>query len=101
MDVDQGWQTGRLDLEPLLATHAAELAPVLNDPALHEFTGGTPLDATALIALHPPGGAPVSGRQPGGPAGRGRVDRAGSYPPRPAGLETGRGSRRAVADQRD
>jgi RimJ/RimL family protein N-acetyltransferase len=52
MDLDQGWRTGRLDLEPLLATHAAELAPVLDDPALHEFTGGMPLDATALTARY-------------------------------------------------
>ncbi len=27
MDLDQGWRTGRLDLEPLAAGHAAELAP--------------------------------------------------------------------------
>jgi hypothetical protein len=52
MDLGQGWPTGRLDLEPLLARHAAELAPVLDDPALHEFTGGTPLDATALTARY-------------------------------------------------
>jgi RimJ/RimL family protein N-acetyltransferase len=52
MDLDQGWQTARLDLEPLLATHAAELAPVLDDPALHEFTGGTPLDTAALTARY-------------------------------------------------
>lgn len=52
MDLDQGWRTGRLDLEPLLATHAAELTPVLDDPALHEFTGGTPLDAAALTARY-------------------------------------------------
>jgi RimJ/RimL family protein N-acetyltransferase len=52
MDLDQGWRTGRLDLEPLLAAHAAELAPVLDDSALHEFTGGTPLDAAALAARY-------------------------------------------------
>ena len=52
MDLDQGWQTGRLDLEPLLATLAAELAPALEDVALHEFTGGTPLDAAALTARY-------------------------------------------------
>ena len=48
IDLDQGWRTGRLDLEPLTADHAAELAPVLADVALHEFTGGAPLDAAAL-----------------------------------------------------
>jgi enoyl-CoA hydratase/carnithine racemase/RimJ/RimL family protein N-acetyltransferase len=32
----------RLMLEPLRVEHADELAPVLDDPALHEFTGGRP-----------------------------------------------------------
>ena len=48
IDVDQGWRTDRLDLEPLTADHAAELAPVLDDAALHEFIGGAPLPAAAL-----------------------------------------------------
>ena len=52
MDLEQGWRTERLDLEPLLATHATELAPVLDDPALHEFTGGTALDTPALTARY-------------------------------------------------
>jgi hypothetical protein len=52
MDLDQGWRTERLDLEPLLAGHAAELAPVLDDPALHEFTGGVPLDLAALTTRY-------------------------------------------------
>ncbi len=52
MDLDQGWRTGRLDLEPLRTGHAAELAPVLDDPGLHEFTGGVPLDVTALAARY-------------------------------------------------
>ena len=30
----------RLVLEPLRPDHARELAPVLDDPALHTFTGG-------------------------------------------------------------
>jgi RimJ/RimL family protein N-acetyltransferase len=34
--------TSRLLLEPLRAEHASELAPVLDDPALHAFTGGAP-----------------------------------------------------------
>ncbi len=48
VDLDQGWRTERLDLEPLTAGHAAELAPVLDDTALHEFIGGAPLPAAAL-----------------------------------------------------
>ena len=32
----------RLDLEPLGVGHAAEMARVLGDPALHDFTGGEP-----------------------------------------------------------
>ena len=34
--------TPRLELEPLRTGHARELAPVLDDPALHAFTGGAP-----------------------------------------------------------
>ena len=52
IDLDQGWGTERLDLEPLTADHAAELAPVLDDAALHEFTGGAPLAAAALAARY-------------------------------------------------
>ncbi|MGP7999970.1 MAG: GNAT family N-acetyltransferase [Streptosporangiaceae bacterium] len=52
IDVSQGWRTGRLGLEPLLAAHAAELAPALDDPALHAFTGGAPLDEAALAARY-------------------------------------------------
>ena len=48
IDLDQGWRTERLDLEPITADHAAELAPVLDDAALHEFIGGAPLPAEAL-----------------------------------------------------
>ncbi|MDQ2896809.1 MAG: GNAT family N-acetyltransferase [Actinomycetota bacterium] len=40
--------TERLRLEPLQAPHADELAPVLNDPRLHEFIGGRPLGVEAL-----------------------------------------------------
>jgi RimJ/RimL family protein N-acetyltransferase len=32
----------RLSLEPLRSEHADELAPLLNDSALHRFIGGTP-----------------------------------------------------------
>ncbi len=48
IDLGQGWRTERLDLEPLVAGHAAELAPLLDDVALHQFTGGTPLSEAAL-----------------------------------------------------
>jgi RimJ/RimL family protein N-acetyltransferase len=63
IDLGQGWRTRRLDLEPLVVAHAAELAPLLDDTALHEFTGGVPLSAPALAARyallavrHSPGG---------------------------------------------
>ena len=52
IDLDQGWRTERLDLEPLSVEHAAELTPVLDDAALHEFTGGAPLSPTALTARY-------------------------------------------------
>jgi RimJ/RimL family protein N-acetyltransferase len=52
IDLDQGWRTERLELEPLTVEHAAELAPVLDDAALHEFTGGAPLDPAALAARY-------------------------------------------------
>jgi RimJ/RimL family protein N-acetyltransferase len=48
VDLEAGWQTEHLDLEPLVASHAAELAPALDDDRLHEFIGGTPLSADAL-----------------------------------------------------
>ena len=35
-------QTARLMLEPLWLDHAEEMAPLLADPRLHEFTGGEP-----------------------------------------------------------
>lgn len=48
IDLDRGWFTQRLDLEPLAVAHAAELAPLLDDTSLHQFTGGVPLSAAAL-----------------------------------------------------
>ena len=51
-DVDRGWSTERLDLEPVTVHHAAKLAPLLNDAALHEFTGGAPLGPAALAARY-------------------------------------------------
>jgi RimJ/RimL family protein N-acetyltransferase len=48
IDLDAGWQTERLGLEPLTQEHAAELAPALDDEDLHRFTGGVPLGLDAL-----------------------------------------------------
>jgi RimJ/RimL family protein N-acetyltransferase len=48
IDLDRGWPTERLALEPLTVAHAAELAPLLDDVTLHEFTGGVPLSGAAL-----------------------------------------------------
>lgn len=48
----QAITTGRLDLLPLLVEHAEEMAPVLSDPALHTFTGGTPDTPQALRARY-------------------------------------------------
>jgi RimJ/RimL family protein N-acetyltransferase len=52
IDLDRGWLTERLDLEPLAVAHATELAPLLDDTSLHEFTGGAPLSAAALAARY-------------------------------------------------
>ena len=42
--------TERLVLEPLGPEHATELAPVLDDPALHAYTGGEPATEEELRA---------------------------------------------------
>ncbi|MGW4890898.1 GNAT family N-acetyltransferase [Kitasatospora sp. NPDC004240] len=44
--------TDRLVLLPLRVEHAEEMAGVLGDPALHEFTGGAPEDVDALRARY-------------------------------------------------
>ncbi|WP_344581335.1 GNAT family N-acetyltransferase [Nonomuraea roseoviolacea] len=44
--------TDRFDLLPLTVGHAAEMAVVLADPALHAFIGGAPLDEDALRARY-------------------------------------------------
>ncbi|WP_312888484.1 GNAT family N-acetyltransferase [Nonomuraea rhodomycinica] len=44
--------TDRFDLLPLTVGHAAEMAVVLADPALHTFIGGEPLDEDALRARY-------------------------------------------------
>jgi RimJ/RimL family protein N-acetyltransferase len=43
-------ESDRIVLEPLRAEHADELAPILDDPALHEFIGGRPASAEELRA---------------------------------------------------
>jgi len=43
-----GWRTSRLDVEPMAAGSAQELFGVLDDPSLHEFVGGAPLDRASL-----------------------------------------------------
>jgi RimJ/RimL family protein N-acetyltransferase len=45
-------RTARLDLLPLRVEHAAEMAEVLADPALHTFIGGTPYSPEALLARY-------------------------------------------------
>ncbi|MGC5331560.1 GNAT family N-acetyltransferase [Micromonospora sp. DT62] len=40
--VAEAVDTERLLLEPLRVDHAEELAPLLDDPALHEYIGGSP-----------------------------------------------------------
>lgn len=40
--------TPRLELEPLRVDHAADLAPVLDDESLHEFTGGQPVTTAEM-----------------------------------------------------
>ena len=52
IDLNAGWQTERLDLEPLEPVHAAELALALNDAGLHRFIGGAPLGAPELAARY-------------------------------------------------
>jgi RimJ/RimL family protein N-acetyltransferase len=44
--------THRFDLEPLRVEHAAEVAPLLADEALHRFTGGRPDSPAELRARY-------------------------------------------------
>jgi len=55
--------TARLDLEPLQVEHAREMAGVLDDPALHEYTGGQP---ATFEQLHRQYSRQVLGRSPDG-----------------------------------
>jgi RimJ/RimL family protein N-acetyltransferase len=41
-------ETARLSLEPLRADHAAEMAPLLDDDALHRYIGGRPATRSEL-----------------------------------------------------
>jgi hypothetical protein len=52
IDLNAGWQTQRLDLEPLEPAHAVELGPALNEARLHRFTGGAPRGARELAARY-------------------------------------------------
>jgi RimJ/RimL family protein N-acetyltransferase len=72
-------QSERLTLMPMRSEHAAALAVVLGDPALHRFTGGEPEDVTSLRQRleRQSRGSPVPGqrwcnwvvrRSPAGPA---------------------------------
>jgi RimJ/RimL family protein N-acetyltransferase len=45
-------RTERLDLFPLRVEHAAAMAVVLGDPALHAFIGGTPDSPEGLLARY-------------------------------------------------
>ena len=58
--------TQRLVLEPLRPEHARELAPVLDDPALHAFTGGQPASEAELFARYV---RQAEGRSPDGTQG--------------------------------
>lgn len=57
-------QGRRIRLEPLRVEHAEEMAPLLDDPGLHAFTGGRPAGLAELreryrrqVAGHSPDGA--------------------------------------------
>ncbi len=59
-------ETARLTLEPLRVEHAGELAPLLDDPRLHAYTGGRPLTLAELSARYQ---RLVAGRSPDGGQG--------------------------------
>ena len=58
-------ETERLRLEPLTAAHADEMAPLLDDPALHTYVGGAPLSLDELRARYArqEGGLSPDGRE--------------------------------------
>jgi RimJ/RimL family protein N-acetyltransferase len=63
VDPERGWATRRLHVEPLRPAHAAEMFAVLDDPGLHEFTGGAPLPLPDLTRRY---AALASRRSPDG-----------------------------------
>lgn len=58
-------QSERLTLEPLRIDHADEMAPLLDDPALHTFMGGRPATLQELRGRYAEqiGGQPPDGSQ--------------------------------------
>lgn len=56
-------ETTALILEPLRVEHAEEMAPVLDDPLLHTFTGGEPANLEQLRQIY---GIQVIERSPDG-----------------------------------
>lgn len=48
IDTERGWSTSRLRIEPLSSDHTAEMFPVLSEPRLYEFIGGSPLTLAEL-----------------------------------------------------
>lgn len=48
IDAEDAWSTDRLLIEPLNRADARELFPVLDDPRLHEYIGGSPLPLPEL-----------------------------------------------------
>ncbi len=44
-------QSQRFTLEPLSVADASEMASILGDPSIHEFTGGAPMTPTQVRAL--------------------------------------------------
>lgn len=65
----EGWahaqplESERLELEPLRAEHADEMAPLLDDPRLHAFIGGNPPTAAELRSRYE---RQAAGRSPDG-----------------------------------
>ena len=48
----ESWQTARLDVRPLEPADADEVFSLLDDSALHEFTGDAPLPRAELVARY-------------------------------------------------
>lgn len=52
VDLSGGWRTTRLTVEPLAPAHAEEMQPVLADPAMYGFIGGSPGSKAELEARY-------------------------------------------------